>query len=148
MKKSQSWNIFRYFLFLIKLPHLRLVQLAAAAFTALNRHLCRRVLLKPLFQSGHHAGRSDLKGVKIKIGCSGSFALQLYCHRQFQVLFMRNAPRLRACPPPPPSPSSTLSNFEKVRSRSTTILPADQKQLTSKLVTRGDLVVSRVTVAT
>ena len=102
MKKSQSWNIFRYFFFLIKLPHLRLVQLAAAAFTALNRHLCRRVLLKPLFQSGHHAGRSDLKGVKIKIGCSGSCALQLYCHRQFQVLFMRNAPRLRACPHPLP----------------------------------------------
>ena len=144
MKKSQSWNISRYLFFLIKFPHLRLVQLPAAAFTALNRHLCRRVLLKPLFQSGHHAGRSDLKGVKIKVDCSGSCALQLYCHRQFQVLFMRNAPRLRACPPP----ASTLSNFEKVRSRSTTILPADQKQLTSKLVTRGDLVVSRVTVAT
>ena len=77
MKKSQSWNIFRYFFFLIKLPHLRLVQLAAAAFTALNRHLCRRVLLKPLFQSGHHAGRSDLKGVKIKVDCSGSLCIAI-----------------------------------------------------------------------
>ena len=77
MKKSQSWNIFRYFFFLIKFPHLRLVQLAAAAFTALNRHLCRRVLLKPLFQSGHHAGRSDLKGVKIKVDCSGSLCIAI-----------------------------------------------------------------------
>ena len=77
MKKSQSWNISRYFFFLIKFPHLRLVQLAAAAFTALNRHLCRRVLLKPLFQSGHHAGRSDLKGVKIKVDCSGSLCIAI-----------------------------------------------------------------------